>query len=423
MDRLNCFAYFESKKVHHEDALTRALLVVLRLIPEAHRRFLVVVGRHRTRLRPSLPLPSSWTEHPPAFKTQTGRVQYDARHVLSLLLTDAGFPEPIVVEESDRGARYDGIIAYPPDWVFVIENKPHHDHVWREQLSVNLKAGQCNGKVEDVAVVVQWQELVGELSTLLGEEAMSDTATTLLKDFLDYVHEVFPFLNPYRKISICRDSLHLLNSRCRDIMKEITPDRVHYHRGWKDYMSFTGAACQVAFDAQQDAAGPWELVLSLHPGDTVKQARLLYERLDIIKLLALSEAGWEVDTNFHLAHMQQNLVKLRPRMPVQEYADYWCQRQRKGSIKQIEIADEGLFAKIVKAWQALGLISEEDVEKIDSVFTKTNRKKINVCPGVTLKYRWSTKVGEDLDERGALAGAVKEKVEEAFAVWGQRFFP
>lgn len=51
MDRLNAFAQFESKKATHEDALTRAFLVVLRLVPQAHERFLSLVAAKRSGSR------------------------------------------------------------------------------------------------------------------------------------------------------------------------------------------------------------------------------------------------------------------------------------------------------------------------------------------------------------------------------------
>jgi hypothetical protein len=47
MDHLNCFAHFKSKKEHYEDVLTRAFLLVMRLVPQAHAGFLALVAEKR----------------------------------------------------------------------------------------------------------------------------------------------------------------------------------------------------------------------------------------------------------------------------------------------------------------------------------------------------------------------------------------
>jgi len=94
-----------------------------------------------------------WLNHVPLFQTQVGRIGCDAKRLLSILLTDTCFDQHVTVARSERGARYDGVIAYPPDWVFIIENKPRHNDVWKEQLSpaVEKEEGCHIDEVEDTA--------------------------------------------------------------------------------------------------------------------------------------------------------------------------------------------------------------------------------------------------------------------------------
>ena len=55
MNHLNPFIPYRHKKKDHEDALTRALLTVLRLVPHAHTVFLDLVRRNRQLNDPELP--------------------------------------------------------------------------------------------------------------------------------------------------------------------------------------------------------------------------------------------------------------------------------------------------------------------------------------------------------------------------------
>ena len=130
MNRLNAFAQFESKKETHEDTLTRAFLVVLRLVPQAHERFLSPVAAKRTS-PPALPNLSVIDRNSVVFETQTGSFAPAAR-LLSILLTDSHFGETISVAAHPRTPIYDGVISYAQDWVFIIENKPRHENVWKD---------------------------------------------------------------------------------------------------------------------------------------------------------------------------------------------------------------------------------------------------------------------------------------------------
>ena len=417
MDRLNLFAHFESKKEHHEDALTRALLVVLRLVPSAHSPFLRTIDRQRKARGPSLPS----SDHVPLFQTQVGKIGCDAKRLLSILLTDSHFDQPVSVEITDRGARYDGVIAYPPDWVFVIENKPHHEHVWNKQLSPAFEKGCQIDVVESPAVVVPWQELITGIRKLLTSGEAIGASGELLRDFLDYLRQNFSFLNPYTEVGICGDDLALLDNRCRAILEEIAPGRVQYHRGWHHHIAFDHAVAQeIGLWANPSSAG-WCIFLGIYPGDSMTQARRLYKHLNIAGLLKLAGKGWTIRPNFHLAHIQRNVLWTDTAMPIADYLAFWKRQQDQTAIAQVVIADAGLFSQMVDAWARLGLISNEDKEIIHAEFTHTNRKKVNVCPGLGVEFCWDSKAAADLDGRGLFANEVGSRIAEALATWEQHF--
>lgn len=421
MDRLNCFTHFESKKENHEDALTRAFLLVLRLVPEAHADFLALVAANRQTKTPPLPDRVTLDKQEVVYETQTGSLSQPAKRLLSVLLTDKALP-PVSVGPHPRVPVYDGVLTYGAEWVFIIENKPRHENVWKAQLSPSVKdVGAI--EVEDTAVVVEWKDVVRKFQALVDAEGLSTTARAVVRDFLDYVYEEFAFLNPYDRLSLCRDSKTLVSSRCRLAMEELAPGRVHYHVGWKNYMEFDKASAQqVALDWQKQENG-WAIVLTLNPGNTVRQARRLYAALDVEGLLALERNGWACSTGFHLAFRADTLVGMRGPMPFAEYVRFWQAHQQ--DIRQLPIdgerGNDAAFRKKVEEWVRLGLLAAENVDAVYEKTIRSKRTKVNVCPGLNLHFRWPAETAVALDEEpGRFVKEVQHRLEEAFRAWGQR---
>ncbi len=419
MNRLNAFAQFESKKETHEDTLTRAFLVVLRLVPQAHERFLSLVTAKRTS-PPALPNLSVIDRNSVVFETQTGSFAPAAR-LLSILLTDSHFGEAISVVAHSRTPVYDGVIGYAQDWVFIIENKPCHENVWKDQLSPSAKHVQ-DIEIEGTAVVLEWKAVVHELAALVEGGTLEPPADGLVTDFLDFVYENFAFLHPYETLALCKHNKGLLDNRCRLAMESITPGRVRYQQGWKWCMKFDdGPSGLVALDAEE-ADGQLKLVMSVHPGDTVRQARQLYDSLRIARLSDLQSKGWHVEPNFHFAFMQQNLYWSKVTTPLLDYIAIW---QRSPSlIGQMPVGPVSEVGETFKQYVALlaklKVVSEDEMARIFELTVQSKRKTINVCPGLSLFYRWPLGDAVDLDKRGVFVDDVRAQLQEAFDAWGQK---
>jgi hypothetical protein len=416
MNRLNAFAQFESKKETHEDTLTRAFLVVLRLVPQAHERFLSLVAAKRTS-PPALPNLSVIDRNSVVFETQTGSFAPAAR-LLSILLTDSHFEETISVAAHSRTPIYDGVIGYAQDWVFIIENKPRHENVWKDQLSPSAKDVQ-DTEVEDTAVILEWKAVVQELAALVEGGALEPAANGLVTDFLDFVYENFPFLNPYEKLALCKHDKGLLDNRCRLAMESIVPGRVLKHRNWGYYMKFDdGPSRQVKLDAEGTDA-QLKLVLSVHPGDTVDQARQLYDALSVELLSKLQTKGWQVEPNFHLAFIRQGVFRSKGTIPLADYIAVW--QNCRMLIRKMPVGPESEdvdFRTVVASFARLKLVSENEIACIFELTSK--HKTINICPGLSLYYRWPLIEAVDLDKRGVFVDDVRARLQEAFDAWGQR---
>src|SRR5690606_31680921 len=124
VDHLNLFEPYERREAGHEDALTRAFLLVLRGVPVAHAAWLHLVdASHRANGGGGVPalhaLPA------PQVHMQTARVPPDISRVISLVQTDEQVFREVDAMPSERRQVLDGVVSYG-DLAIVIENKPHY---------------------------------------------------------------------------------------------------------------------------------------------------------------------------------------------------------------------------------------------------------------------------------------------------------
>ena len=419
-ERLNCFACFENKADHHEDPLTRAFLLVLRLVPDAHSVFLKIIRKHRSYTRPKLPNTKG-----AIFETQKAKVSSPAKRLLSILITGQRYTEEHRVRKSRRKQVLDGIISYPPNWVFVIENKPEKKHVWRGQLNPNSEINIIEPKL----IRLEWREVIAAISGLLKTRRLNPTEQQIVQDFQEYVVQNFEGLNPYDTIEMCRGKAILLEFRCAEIMKQIVGhDCVSYHHGWSTFMSFDGAAQQIALRPSEENNGEWELELGLAAGDTVEQAKALYEKLNIKKLLALRHLGWQIKPNFHFGFRQQQLQPYpKNRMSLEKYLRFWMKhaeliRQVPTMSKRNRKLKKHESRKYLKILRSTGLLKEYDKES-ERVAFFSRRRAVNLRPGINVWYNWSSSVAAKLDLDGGLVADVHRKIKDVFSTWEQKFEP
>jgi len=411
MKRTNSFGRFENKPSSAEDRLTRAFLVLVRLVPPVQAAFIDAIReKQRTQGNGSLVPPRTATDAGVGgVWSQVGTLRTDEGRVLSILLTNREWDGEVEIQPSDRRPVYDGVVHYGDQWVFAIENKPYGD-VREDQLHPNVEDAE-GLEVDSRLVVLVWKDLIRRLHAL-GESSWLDyTQHQLVDDFLRYAQAEFPEINPYPTLKHCGDDLDKLNRRCEDLMKELAADRVDTRR-WGPYIRVPELkAAKVVLVSAEESNGSWALDLSLSPGDTVTQARALYSQVDISKLHALTDE-WDCSTNLHFAHMSKNLVYPSPTISLREYLAFWPEHQ--GWIRQVK---EDQFDELLDLLKSNGLLTETDREEFEEEFFETNRSTVNVCPGVSLHYRWERTEALDLDTNDRLTGAIDERVRAAVRTW------
>lgn len=419
MDHLNFFMPFQSLPQKHEDQLTRAYLVVLKLVPIALSVFVDLVRSKPMPDGNEIPPITEMTMDEVVWQTQVTRISQTKGRLVSIAITDADRPQPPVnVKDSDRGARYDGVLSFKPDWIFVLENKPHdaYGDDANRQMHPNLGANS-EVVVEPVGIKLSWREIIERLVALLQRQLVQGAEWAIVDDFLGFVDECFPHLNPFTTLDICKDNEHLLGKRCRNIMEQMKLGDVSDHKGWKPGIKLnSGAMREVSLYPEDCEIKEWRITLGMSPGDTVTQARKFFGSVKETEFLSLVDRGWTIAPNLHFAFMSTNLVWASRAMPLGDYITFWL---NSFDLIRRETRDERGFRDLFQSLCEKGLISEDNISELESKFTNTNRNHVNICPGLNLSYCWPRNDACELDKKGKLVDDVKSRVLEALATWNQ----
>ncbi len=411
MKRANYFGRFENKPANAEDRLTRAFLVLVRLVPPVQAAFIDAIREKQREQGNGLVVPSrtATDEGVGGVWSQVGTLRKDEGRVLSILLTNRKWEGE--VQPSDRTPVYDGVVHYGEQWVFAIENKPYGD-VREHQFHPNVEDSE-GLEVDPRLVVLVWKDLIRRLHALGESDWLDYTEHQLVNDFLRYAQDEFPEINPYPTLTHCGDDLDKLNRRCEDLMQELAPGRVETHKDWRNYISAPEleAAKMVSVSAQE-LEQSWEIDLVINPGDTVSQARSFYSDVDETALLELSEE-WDCSTNLHFSHISTNLVYPIPEASFENYVRFWI--EHRDWIRQVK---EDQFDELLDLLAVNGLLTAADRDEFVSEFMETNRSTVNVCPGVSLHYRWGRSEALDLDDNDRLTEEIDQRVREAVRTWG-----
>lgn len=427
MDRLNYFVPYESKGAHHEDSLTRALLVLLRHVPLVQAAFLDHVAEQlgASGGGPAVP-PLTQMPHPAQVRTQLSRIPDTEGRLVSVLLTDERVPPITDIAWTDRpgagGARYDGYLSFG-DWIFLVEHKPRAGHVWREQLNPARGSVAANHdlELEPRAAVLVWSDLLRTLDGLLERRLLAGAEATLAEDFRAYVRETFPWLNPHPTLRSCQENPFLLERRCADLLRalaapaalpvEAAPGRTHSVR-----LPAGGAVSQVYLHVRASGATvPDQIVLALYPGDTVAQARTMYSNPRLERAFrALDRDGWRIVPHLHFSFMSKQLHWARVAPPWRKYLAHWAgTRDEYG-----QVAVDDTFHPRLTEMVRQGLLDEEDRTELDRHFTATRRTTMNIIPGFALEHRWTLADAADRDQRGEFIGDVRERTTQALEACG-----
>ncbi|MCK9399802.1 MAG: hypothetical protein M0Q51_07370 [Bacteroidales bacterium] len=280
MDRLNYFNPYKSKGGYHEDQLTRAYLVLLKHSSHAFFTFIEYCRSRHITSKTEKPISILYfLEQGWEIKTQKSNPDINTNYLLSILITDSQVTENDTnIQSSERNARYDGIITFGSNLTMVIENKPRSGNVWFGQLNPSRQNLAEDTIVYSNPTVLEWKEIIKQLNLLLTVQTISGYEKIMIEDFLSFIDENFPFLNPYDSFYQCKGNTELLNRRINNLLKSISLDesKVNYHRGWGYYIHTSYQQIQEIGLILAQKENEWWIELSLYFGDSQRQAISFY---------------------------------------------------------------------------------------------------------------------------------------------------
>lgn len=421
MDHLNYFFPYERKDGKHEDQLTRAFLTTVKLIPIVQNMFIELIREKMIEKNCQNVIPSLFDtqSHIDLIETQVKKITQDTGTIVSVLISDDEYKKDVHVQLSERDAVYDGLIYYQPDWVIIIENKPRHQDVWKDQLSPSRNSLPENHLLDIVekGICLSWRDIMSRMNRIIEKELVSGAEEKIMNDFLTFVDHKFSYINPYTSFTVCKDNKYLLNKKCISLMNDILPGKVSYHRGWKNHFSIDTRAVKQISLAPSFVEDKWHIELEFYTGDTMAQAKSFFSKVDSHKIEKLEEKGWRITPNFHFSYMSTNLLYPKSTIALEDYIHYW----KKTPIQQLSKKKMGEYQLVIEDLITQGMMTEEDKVDIKDKFDDTNRSNLNVCPGIHFEYKWTKERVIDLDHRNLFISEIKSVIKDAFQLWDEDF--
>lgn len=422
MDKLNVFGDYLSSQLGKENRLTWALMNLIRISPIIHAAFLELIRDKQER-----PIPALTTLKD--IQTQVGTLVATEGRLVAIGITAEGEDVDAEIQSDDRSAIYDGVVTF-----IAPESRQHQQESWtltiESKLGPGVESWQLNPSemslgeeqqitVDPQPVILAWRDIVSTLTDLELRGLVSPAEKVLIRDFIDYVSDKHPKLNPFDSFAVCRDELDLLKRRCGAILQKIDRTVTVAWGGSSPFMpvefsSFKRICLQAT---KQENARSWWIGLEFFPGDTMTQARELWLRVDAERLLELQDKDWNLRPNLHFSFAQTHLYWANTPLAVNEYIELW----KSGEMEILSLLrdDSDSFRHNWDRLVAKGLISPDDVEPLEEKTTKKKYPQISMSPGLAISYEWSAKQAVQLDRDDAFVREVKERIREVTETWGE----
>ena len=416
MDRVNLFNPFGSRP-DYENRLTWAFLVTLKYDVTLQNFLRELVESHL----PRNPREDENIWRPARVSTQTKWIDSSTTPLISVLLTDEPMVEEIKVKWSPRrDPIYDGVIEYPNRMTLIIENKPYHGDVWREQLSPNkdsFSGDIDDDTLHDLAICLEWSEILEGVLKYTESHMPSFGNREIASDFLSFVGQFHPELTPYRSFRLCNDRPEALRKRTirvtDDLVTVMGSDSDKHVESKGNYLARPGKIAARVYIHTHSEGQLWGLRVTLYPASTAKQADRFRKTVRREEFLALNDHEWTVVPNLNFSFRGTKLLWVTSPCGTPDYLDYFFSGKRPYGRKQW---DEELMP-LIEQWEKQGIIGPEDNNRIKHV--RGNKTTLDVNPEFAVYREWDRDTVMRLEEQGQLAAHIIDALAVPLATWGE----
>jgi hypothetical protein len=419
---LNVFEPYRDLGRGHEDQLTRAAMIVLRLVPLARETLLREIGESSQSQLPdcSVDLQASHIVDPSEEGAAAGQTVQRGR-LVSVFLTPDFEPEEIEEEvtDTDRGQRFDGVLRFDPELVVLIESKVCRR--WAKRNGHRVAEVNLGGVhfAKRRTCLLRWHDLLESWWRLAEIGVLSPAEQALIQDILSYAHQDFGQLLPFGSLRRAGKDPTRRKWRLRSLLREATaiqPERVGLVHVRLDVALGAVSIQRAALDIDDE-----QLVLHLWPGELKAQAEHLYAAGHAERLceLAARNERWRVEPQPLLGFRnapKRTRVYLSCTLDALEYARRWQGEDwsHVGSHHRQTIRTE-LWPWLLER----GYASPGDAERLDPFLHALGRRFAHLRPGMHVSCTWSWEEAQKLDDDGLLAGEIRDAIDRVLAVLGE----
>ncbi len=412
---LNVFEPYRELSSHHEDQLTRAAMIVLRMVPLAREALLGAIGEGSLSGLPecSLDMQATHVVEPGAQEEAPARGR-----LVSVFLTPDIEPFALSeeVSDTDRGQRFDGVLRFDPELVVVLESKVCQRWARRDghrAAELNLRGVRF---AERRTCLLPWHDLLESWMRLVELDVLSTAERALVQDMLDYAHRDFAHLLPFGSLRRAGSDPTRRQRRLRSLLAQATG--VPVERGGLVHVRLDIALGVVSFQRAALTLEGDQLALHVWPGELKHQAEHLYAADHALALSALAAPGapWSVEPQPLLGYRNaptRSRVYLTCTLDAATYAQRWQGEdwERVGAHHRNHILND-LWPWLL----ARGYASPQDLKQVSAFVDSLGRRFAHLRPGMHATRVWPEEQAEELDEAGRLAGEVRSALSEVLCI-------
>jgi hypothetical protein len=424
---LNVFEPYRELSRGHEDQLTRAAMIVLRLVPLARETLLAAIGEPSQSQLPDCIVDMQATNivDPSEENLAAGEVQRG--RLVSVFLTPDTEPFDLAeeVSDTDENQRFDGVLRFDPDLVVVLESKVCRHWARRNgHRAAELNLGGTRFAQRRTAVL-RWHDLLESWWRLVELGVLGPAEQAIVKDVLSYAHQDFGQLLPFGTLRRVGSDPVRRKWRLRSLLREATgivPERAGLVHVRVDTALGVLSLQRAALDIEEE-----RLTLHLWPGELKVQAEQLYARghaESLCELLGEDGPGaWQVKPQPLLGFRNapvRTRVYLTCTLDPGEYARRWQGEDWKqvGAHHRNHILPE-LWPWLLER----GYASECDAARLDPFLHALGRRFAHLRPSIHVSRSWDWNEAERLDDEGLLAGEIHDALNRVLGLLGEPQLP
>jgi hypothetical protein len=409
---LNVFDPYRELPPHHEDQLTRAAMIVLRLVPLAREALLQAIGeRPQTELPEcELDMQAQQLVDPAPHEDDHEAAELRRERLVSVFLTPDIEPFALAedVTDTDRGQRFDGVLRFGPELVVVLESKI----CWRWARRDGHRAALLNlggaRFAEQRTCLLPWHDLLEAWLRLVESGVLDPAERGLVQDALDFAHREFAHLLPFGSLRRAGRDPTRRARRLGTLLREATG--LHTARGRLVHVRLDTGLGTTSLQRAALKLSDNALTLHLWPGELKRQALQLYATGNAERLAQLMDSpeAWHVEPRPLLGFRgapESTRVHFTCTLDPVTYARRW-------QGEDFEHAGAHHRSHIhTKLWPWLlqrGYASPKDQPLLDPFLETLGRRFAHLRPSMHVWRSWPLEQAEELDDDGLLVGEVRD---------------